>query len=32
MKETFGEGGGTGIAVRDGWLYHSSNSEVSGIG
>ncbi len=28
VKETFGGGGGTGIAVRDGWLYHSSNSAV----
>jgi glucose/arabinose dehydrogenase len=28
VKETFGSGGGTGIAVRDGWLYHSSNSAV----
>ncbi len=25
---SFGSGGGTGIAVRDGWLYHSSNSAV----
>jgi glucose/arabinose dehydrogenase/cytochrome c5 len=28
MKETFGSGGGTGIAVRDGTLYHSTNSAV----
>lgn len=28
IKVTFGEGGGSGIAVRDGWLYHSSNSAV----
>src|SRR6266571_1177363 len=28
LKETFGGGGGTGIAVRDGWLYHSSNTAV----
>ncbi len=28
VKETFGSGGGTGIAVRDGWLYHSSNTAV----
>ena len=27
-KQTFGGGGGSGIAVRDGWLYHSSNSAV----
>jgi glucose/arabinose dehydrogenase/cytochrome c5 len=27
-RQTFGSGGGTGIAVRDGWLYHSSNSAV----
>jgi glucose/arabinose dehydrogenase/cytochrome c5 len=24
----FGEGGGTGIALRDGWLYHSTNTAV----
>jgi glucose/arabinose dehydrogenase len=28
IKETFGEGGGTGIAIHDGWLYHSTNSAV----
>ncbi len=28
VKETFGDGGGTGIALRDGWLYHSSTSAV----
>ena len=28
VKETFGSGGGTGIALRDGWLYHSTNSAV----
>jgi glucose/arabinose dehydrogenase/cytochrome c5 len=28
VKETFGSGGGTGIALRDGWLYHSSTSAV----
>ena len=28
VKEPFGGGGGTGIAVRDGYLYHSSNSAV----
>jgi len=28
VKEPFGDGGGTGIAVRDGWLYHSSNTAV----
>jgi glucose/arabinose dehydrogenase/cytochrome c5 len=27
-KQTFGSGGGSGIAVRDGWLYHSSDSAV----
>jgi glucose/arabinose dehydrogenase/mono/diheme cytochrome c family protein len=27
-KQTFGGGGGSGISVRDGWLYHSSNSAV----
>lgn len=27
-KREFGSGGGTGIAVRDGWLYHSSNDAV----
>src|SRR5260221_3764712 len=26
VQETFGSGGGTGIAIRDGWLYHSSNT------
>ena len=28
VKEAFGSGGGTGIALRDGWLYHSTNSAV----
>ena len=28
VKETFGSGGGTGIAVHDGWLYHSTNTAV----
>jgi glucose/arabinose dehydrogenase/cytochrome c5 len=28
VKQTFGSGGGSGIAVRGGWLYHSSNSAV----
>ena len=28
LKEAFGAGGGTGIAVHDGYLYHSSNSAV----
>jgi glucose/arabinose dehydrogenase/cytochrome c5 len=28
VKETFGTGGGTGIAIREGWLYESSNSAV----
>jgi glucose/arabinose dehydrogenase len=28
IKEQFGSGGGTGIAIRDGWLYHSTNSTV----
>jgi glucose/arabinose dehydrogenase/mono/diheme cytochrome c family protein len=27
-KEFFGAGGGTGIAIQDGWLYHSSNTAV----
>ncbi len=27
VKE-FGSGGGTGIALRDGWLYHSTNAHV----
>jgi glucose/arabinose dehydrogenase/mono/diheme cytochrome c family protein len=27
-KQEFGSGGGTGIALHDGWLYHSSNSAV----
>jgi len=26
--EEFGSGGGTGIALRDGWLYHSTNSAI----
>ena len=28
LKESFGSGGGTGIAWRNGWLYHSTNSAV----
>jgi glucose/arabinose dehydrogenase len=28
QKQSFGSGGGTGIAVRGGWLYHSSNRAV----
>jgi len=28
MKQKFGSGGGTGIAIRDGWLYHSSDNAV----
>lgn len=28
IKESFGSGGGTGIALREGWLYHSTNSAV----
>ena len=28
VKESFGSGGGTGIALRDGSLYHSTNSTV----
>ena len=28
LKESFGSGGGTGIALRDGWLYHSSTSAI----
>jgi glucose/arabinose dehydrogenase/cytochrome c5 len=28
QKTEFGRGGGTGIALREGWLYHSSNSAV----
>lgn len=27
-RAAFGEGGGTGIALHDGWLYHSTNSAV----
>jgi len=27
-KQEFGSGGGTGIALHDGWLYHSTNSAV----
>ena len=27
-RAAFGEGGGTGIALRDGWLYHSTNGAV----
>ncbi|MGC4072055.1 MAG: PQQ-dependent sugar dehydrogenase [Nibricoccus sp.] len=28
VKEEFGSGGGTGIAVHDGWLYHSTNRAI----
>jgi glucose/arabinose dehydrogenase len=28
VKETFGEGGGSGIALHDGWLYHSTTSAI----
>jgi glucose/arabinose dehydrogenase len=28
VTEKFGSGGGTGIALHDGWLYHSSTSAV----
>jgi len=28
VKQEFGRGGGTGIAIRDGWLYHSTNDTV----
>lgn len=28
VRETFGAGGGSAVAVRDGWLYHSTNSAV----
>ncbi len=28
VKETFGSGGGTGLALHDGWLYSSTNSAV----
>jgi glucose/arabinose dehydrogenase len=28
VKRSFGSGGGTGIAIRGGWLYHSSDSAV----
>jgi glucose/arabinose dehydrogenase len=28
IRAAFGGGGGTGIAVRDGWLYHSTNNAV----
>ena len=28
MKQEFGSGGGTGIALREGWLYHSTNNAV----
>ena len=28
VTESFGGGGGTGIAIRDGWLYHSSTTTV----
>ena len=27
-RAAFGEGGGTGIALRDGWLYHSTTTAV----
>lgn len=27
-KREFGSGGGTGLALHDGWLYHSTNSAV----
>jgi glucose/arabinose dehydrogenase/mono/diheme cytochrome c family protein len=28
VKETFGEGGGSGIALHDGWLYSSTTSAI----
>jgi glucose/arabinose dehydrogenase len=28
VQKSFGAGGGTGVALRDGWLYHSTNSAV----
>jgi len=28
VKQEFGAGGGTGIALHDGWLYHSTNDAV----
>ena len=28
VKEEFGSGGGTGLALQDGWIYHSTNSAV----
>ena len=28
IKQEFGSGGGTGIAIHDGWLYHSTNDAV----
>jgi glucose/arabinose dehydrogenase len=28
IKESFGSGGGSGIALRDGWLYHSTDTDV----
>ena len=28
VKQTFGSGGGTGIALHDGWLYHSTSTGV----
>ena len=28
VKETFGTGGGTGVAVRGNWLYYSTNEDV----
>lgn len=27
-KGTFGSGGGSGIAIREGWLYHSTNTAI----
>ncbi|HWL16731.1 MAG TPA: hypothetical protein VNR00_14080, partial [Opitutus sp.] len=28
QTEEFGEGGGTGIAIHNGWLYHSTDSAI----
>ncbi len=28
VKQTFGAGGGSGIAIHEGWLYHSTNTGV----
>lgn len=28
VVKTFGEGGGTGLMLRDGWLYHSTDKDV----